>query len=408
MNHHIYRVLLLDTGKEWGGGTRSMLELLAHADRSVFDISCLFYVNYRKGEDSDLASELRALDVPLAIESLPRQPLGAKLAKELVRGVLGWRPRLCSAALLRIELAWRIRPMAQRIAARLREGKFDLLYMNNQPSSNLEGYLAAELAGVPVVQHARIETALTSAEVATVNRIATAVICNSNGVRDSLVAQGVRGELCTVVHNGIDVEAACREAAKAASPARSAEGFVVGTIGALVARKRIDVFLQALQALNAQGYTVRGLVVGEGPERKRLERQAHDLGLAQRVTFTGFAAQPLEWLRSMDVFVLSSDKEGFSKVVLEAMALGKPVVSSRIVGPSELIIDGETGTLVSPGDAAAFAAAIAQLLANPGLRQQYSAAAQTRARTTFSLDAYVSGVLEVLQRSARSACTRDR
>jgi hypothetical protein len=178
------KTLLLDTGKEWGGGTNSMIELLKRIDRSRFEVSAVFYHNYARGSDSNLRHELAAIGIPLQILRSLNQPLWAKLAKELARGLLAWHRAWRQRAVFAIEMAWRIRPNARRLAAVLNQGGYHLLYMNNQPSSNLEGYLAAELAGVPVVQHCRIDATLNPIEISLANRVARRMICVSDGVAE--------------------------------------------------------------------------------------------------------------------------------------------------------------------------------------------------------------------------------
>lgn len=393
------RILLLDTGKEWGGGTNSMIELLKRLDRSRFAVTALFYRNYPKGEASDLSKELAKLDVPLEIMEPPRQPVWAKLAKELVRGFLRTFPEKRRHLLHRIERAWRIDPLARRLADRLKAGQFDLLYMNNQPSSNLEGYLAAETAGIPVVQHCRIEAGLQPAEAAVVNRVAKGVICVSEGVRDSLVAQGVRAELCQVVHNAIDGRQALPE--PVAIPGVAPRALVVGSVGSLIGRKANDQLLRAAASLRGRVPDFHLLLVGEGPQRPALEALAQRLGLADRVTFAGFQAAPLAWMAAMDVAVLASAKEGLPRVILEAMLLGKPVVASDIVGSRELVGDGETGFLYPYGDEEALADRLGQLLADAGLRSRFGETGRQRVLQDFSIEHYVAGVEAQLGEACR-------
>ncbi|HJV92297.1 MAG TPA: glycosyltransferase, partial [Azonexus sp.] len=127
------RILLLDTGHEWGGGTNSLVELLKRLDRQRFAVTCCFYKDYRKGKDGRLLSEeLAEIGIPLILLPQPRQPLWAKLVKELARGVFSWSGRLKRRAVLAIEMQWRIKPRVAALRLLLEEGGFDLLYMNNQ------------------------------------------------------------------------------------------------------------------------------------------------------------------------------------------------------------------------------------------------------------------------------------
>lgn len=390
------RILLLDTGNEWGGGTNSMIELLKRIDRERFTVTACFYRNYRHG-DSTLREALAAIDIPLQVLPVRSQPWWAKVLKELVRGLLAWHKPWRAAAVFRVEMFWRIRPRAGALAELLRKENCTLLYMNNQPASNLEGYLAAEQAGVPVVQHCRIEPKLNAIERDAVNRVARRVICVSQGVKDALLRQGVRPELCQVVHNGIDTRQPFPEPQPLLGNAAGMP--VIGTIGSLIKRKSVDHLLRAV-ALLPQDLTPHLLIVGEGAEAAALRQLASELGLASRVTFAGFQKQPLPWLAAMDVFTLASSSEGLPRVILEAMLLEKPVIASRIVGSSEVVAHGETGYLYDYGDIGALAKFLADLLRNPAKRHVFGEAGRRRASADFSIEAYVAGVTKILEAAA--------
>lgn len=387
------RILLLDTGNEWGGGTNSMIELLKRLDRTRFAVTACFYHDYRQG-DSTLREALAVIGIPLLILPTQRQPWWAKLAKELARGLLAWHRPWRAAAVFRIELAWRIRPRARALVDVLRKGNYDLLYMNNQPASNLEGYLAAETAGVPAVQHCRIEPKLNAIERDAVNRVARAVICVSQGVADRLVAQGVRRELCQVVHNAID----SRQELPVAQPlAGVAPGVpVIGTVGSLIQRKAVDHLLRAVARLPPE-HAPHLLIVGTGPEAPALRRLAEELGLTRQITFAGFQKQPLPWLAAMDVFALTSPSEGLPRVILEAMLLAKPVVASNVTGSKEVVVHDKTGYLYAYGDIDALAAHLARLLHDPAQRQVLGAAGRRLVSADFSIETYVAGVTNILE-----------
>ncbi|MBZ0091500.1 MAG: glycosyltransferase family 4 protein, partial [Sulfuricellaceae bacterium] len=369
---------------------------LKRIDRSRFEVDALFYNNYPKG-DSDLRQELAGLGIPLAILAPRRQPLWAKAAKELARGLLGWKPAWRRQAVFAIEMAWRIRPNAKRLAEILRQGGYQLLYLNNQPSSNLEGYLAAEMAGVPVVQHCRIDATLNASEIAVTNRIVRRIVCVSHGVADSLKSQGIAADKCVVVNNAIDGKQLLPP--PAALPAAAGGRLVVGAVGSLIKRKAVDHLLQAVARLGS-GPECQVLVVGEGPQQDALEQLAAGLGLGERVTFSGFQKQALPWIAAMDVFVLASAKEGLPRVILEAMLLGKPVIASRVIGSKELVLDGETGFLYDYGDVDALAGHLKRLLADERLREAMGAAGRQRVLNDYSIERYVAGVEKILAEAA--------
>ena len=399
------RILVLDTGNEWGGGTNSLIELLRRIDRGRFDVTACFYHDYARGAGSSISKVLAELGIPFIRLPVRRQPLWAKLAKELARGLLAWNRPWRARVVFAVEHAWRIAPRAHQLADLLRNGGFDLLYLNNQPSSNLEGYLAGEAANVPVVQHCRIDTTLNAAEVAAANRVTHAVICVSQGVADSLRAQGVAAGRIVVVHNAIDGSQPLPAPQPLAGVPPGA--LVIGTVGQLVKRKSVDDLLRAVQKLGAggtapgrpavsMGTPIHAVIVGAGPEELRLRTLAATLGIAERVHFAGFQPQPLPWLAAMDVFVLASSKEGLPRVILEAMLLGKPVIAARVIGSRELVVENETGYLYDHGDIAALATHLAKLVADPALRAKLGERGRQHVLAGFSIERYVAGVEAVL------------
>lgn len=388
------RILVLDTGKEWGGGTNSLFELLKRIDRHRFDVTALFYHNYPKG-DSDLRYELATIGIPLQLQPQPRQPLSAKLGKELARGLLGWHRRWRRDAVHAIDRHWRIRPNAKQIAERLVDGRFDLLYLNNQPASNLEGYYAAEAAGVPLIQHCRIDVRLKPQETALVNRSARRIICVSQGVADSLIEQGVSRDKCVVVVNAIDSRQTPPDpiSLSLVDPA----AVVIGSVGSLIARKANDHLLRAAAAVRGRcSVPFHLLLVGEGPEHAALQALAQRLNLAERVCFAGFQPAPLPWVAAMDVLVLASAKEGLPRAILEAMLLAKPVVASDVVGSRELVRPNVTGLLYPYGNTDALANHLQRLLEHPEERRRLGDAGRALVIDAYSIERYVAGVEAIL------------
>ena len=276
----------------------------------------------------------------------------------------------------------------------LREGGFDLLYMNNQPSTNLEGYLAADAIGLPVVQHCRVQPELLAEEASLVNRIARRVICVSHGAADVLAACGVDRAKISVVHNAIDHRLPMPQPAEPVPPL---SGLVIGTVGRLNALKSVSHLIEAVAALKAQGLAVTCLILGEGSQRAELEAQAARLEVGEQVRFVGFQLVPLAWVQRFDVCVLCSSSEGLPRVVLEAMLAGKPVVGSAVTGTRELVVDGETGLLYPYGDIPALTTALRHLLLDQPARQKMGEAGRQRVVERFSIEAYVGGVTAVLE-----------
>jgi glycosyltransferase involved in cell wall biosynthesis len=149
----------------------------------------------------------------------------------------------------------------------------------------------------------------------------------------------------------------------------SAKEHVVGWVGRLVAVKDCGTFLKAASLLKDKfrdpeiNSGLRFLVVGDGPDRQKMEEMTQRLGL--KVIFTGMRNDVYDIMPSIDLFVLSSLNEGLGRVLLEAMAAGRPVVATKVGGVPEVVEDGVTGILVSPSDPKGMAYAIVEILDDP-------------------------------------------
>jgi len=164
---------------------------------------------------------------------------------------------------------------------------------------------------------------------------------------------------------------------------------VIGTVARLDAVKNQPMMLQATRALIDQGYKVRLLLVGDGPERENLEAITQQLNLNSAVIFTGFQSKPADYLGLMDIFLLPSFTEGTSMTLLEAMSLGIPTVATRVGGTPEIVENKETGYLVESDDLEAFTRAIKDLLDQPEERKKMGSAAKVRFEQKFSVEKMV-------------------
>lgn len=394
------KILLLDTGREWGGGTNSMLELLKRIDRHRFDITCCFYHNYSRGEGETIAQALQAIGIDVCFIAQSRQPRWAKLSKELLRGLLFFSRPLKGAAARAVDLRWRVRPNAQAIADLLRSGGYDTLYMNNQPSTNVEGYLAAESVPIAVVQHCRIEPQMTPPLVRMVNRTGDLIIAVSHGVHRALCESGVAAEKCAVVANAIDIHQPLPDPQKIRQQyALPPHTFLFGTIGSLILRKANHHVLQALATFSAACPQAEWklMIVGSGPEQQKLQQQAASLHIQDRVIFTGFQNNALDYLAAFDAFILASKSEGLPRVVLEAMLVNTAVIGSRVTGTAELITHQRTGLLFDYDDTATLGAQMQQLWQDAPLRKALVEAAGRSVREHYAIENYVAGVEQRLQ-----------
>ncbi|MBI4697824.1 MAG: glycosyltransferase family 4 protein [Nitrospirae bacterium] len=429
----IKNILILDTGKEWGGGTNSLLALLKRIDRTNFKFTALFYDNYEMPGKSDIKTEIEKLGVDFIL--LKRRPLpsAVKILKELSRVSFFFSRKLRKLSVFRLEYFFRIKKDADDIEKLINKLEIALIYMNNQPSTNLEGIMAAHNAGIRSLLHSRIETDLNSFEVNTVNKWLTKMICVSEGVKDYFIRQGVEPSKCVVVHNGIDISTT-----PAISPDKIREEFgikedevVIAAVGSLVKRKRFNDLIKAISYIRGQGSGVRGqikteetggqvdmtrsqgsrgkgqglgskankikcIIVGEGPERDRLQKEIEKNNLNGVIILAGFKADAISYINAMDILVLPSEREGLPRVILEAMLMGKPVVASRIAGPAELVVDEQTGFLFKTGSIKELGSHISNLISSPALRKNMGEAGRKRVTENFSIGKYVDAVEKIL------------
>jgi glycosyltransferase involved in cell wall biosynthesis len=193
--------------------------------------------------------------------------------------------------------------------------------------------------------------------------------------RDELARFGVRSDRIGIVHNAIppDWGARARRPEEAAA-LRARTGIapdtkVVLIVGRLSREKDHLTLLEAVGRLRS-AFALHLIIVGDGPERSRIEDRVRRLGLGASVTLTGHQSSAEPWYGIADVAVLSSLSEGSPNALLEAMATNVPVVATAVGGVPEIVADGESGLLIKPGDPAGMSAAIARLLTEPDLAER--------------------------------------
>jgi glycosyltransferase involved in cell wall biosynthesis len=209
-----------------------------------------------------------------------------------------------------------------------------------------------------------------------------AVVCNSRAGADWLAADGMSRNKLHVIGNALPDEAF---ATVGAALARRPAVMRVGMVARMNARyKGHSGFLRIAARINQRYPEVEFLLAGDGPLRGELEHEARSMGLGSQVIFLGDRRDVSAVLASMDVAVLTSDSEGLSNVILEAMAASVPVVAYDVGGNGELV-NAERGQTVRAGDEDGFAAAVERLLELPALRQQMGRNARAFAEENFSL-----------------------
>ena len=258
------------------------------------------------------------------------------------------------------------------------------------------GALAARLAGVPHIWHIREWFQEFRGLWQPYSRYITRNSHRVIAISEAMAQQFGERRKVVVLHNGIALDEFAVPAAEYASEFRTrwdlGAAFVVGCIGRIkLVRKGQEVLVQAMAQLVRTRPDVRCVIVGSvypGNEThlEELQRMVNDLKLSRHVIFTGEIADPRSVYPALNALVLPSvQPEPLGGVVMEAMAMGVPVVATNIGGPLEMIVDGETGFLVPPGDSAALADRLLRLIDDPTLGQRFAGAATRRLIEGFAL-----------------------
>jgi glycosyltransferase involved in cell wall biosynthesis len=212
------------------------------------------------------------------------------------------------------------------------------------------------------------------------------IVAVSDAVRDDLLHRTKLPEkLVTTIHSGVDRSASC-EALKVFTPNRVP---VIGTAGALEAVKGFPFFLGAAARVLATGREVEFLIAGAGPEEANLRRLSRELGINNKVTFVPNLLDFDDALAAMDVFVLPSLQQGLGTIMLDAMAMGRPVIATRVGGVYSAVRDNETGLLVPPSNSQALADRITELLDDHERAQTIGRAARELVEREFGVEGMI-------------------
>jgi glycosyltransferase involved in cell wall biosynthesis len=222
-------------------------------------------------------------------------------------------------------------------------------------------------------------------------------IAASNAINHMLAGDGIDPKRVVTVYEGIDLhrvqaEPAANIHAELWLPTHAP---IVGAVAALTQEKGHRYLIDAAALVVREVPDARFVILGEGELRASLERHIKELHLDKHVFLPGFRADILSFIRSFDIFVMSSLFEGLGTSLLDAMALSKPTVASDTGGIPEVVSHGETGLLVPPRDSKALATAISTLLKDKERRERMGRAGLERVKRIFSADEMVERTLGV-------------
>ncbi|MGG4265233.1 glycosyltransferase family 4 protein [Peribacillus simplex] len=222
------------------------------------------------------------------------------------------------------------------------------------------------------------------------NKHVEQIIAISHFEKDNLLRLGVRQDLIRTIYNGVDVE---HFSFKQLKPI---ETFNVGILARLSKEKNHELFLKIVNELKDVP-NVMFYIAGDGPEREFVDKMINNLNLRHKVMLLGNASNPYEFICKMDLLLLTSLREVFPMVVLEAMAAGTPIMSVDVGGIKEAVVDHETGILISHHSEQEFAKQIKSLQGNDDLRQRLGSKARQKVEESFSLSNMIHSTLKTYQ-----------
>lgn len=355
------KVLHVETGMQIYGGARQVLYLLEGLQARGVDNLLV------TPRGAAIAEAARALGVP--VRELP------------MRGDLD------------IAFVWRLRQL-------LRQAQPDLLHLHSRRGADLWGGLAGRWAGVPVVLSRRVDNPEPRWWVACKYRLYSRVVTISQGIAEVLKREGVPVEQISVVPSAVDTRRFHPGAT--ALPAELGLALpqgapVAAMVAQFIARKGHELLLEALERLPEHCARLQVLLFGQGPLREQIAQQISERGLQQRVHLLGFHPALERILPAVDFLIHPALMEGLGVSLLEAGAAGTPAIASRAGGMPEMVIDGETGLLIEPGDVDGLAVAITRLTESNNLRQRLGRRAREWVEERFSLTAMIDGNFKVYQ-----------
>ena len=292
---------------------------------------------------------------------------------------------------------------------RLLADRPDILHCHLIPSNIIAKPLGA-LLGVPVVinhDHTndtrRAESRLLLALDRFSNRFASHIVAVSASCREFLITrESIPANDVTLVPNAIDLRrfspSTARRDQTRIELGLPASARVVAGVGRLNPQKNFALFLDIAAQLALRFPGLHFLLAGDGPEEKMLREKAAALGIADRVTFSGYVADTRLVYLAADVLLMPSRYEGLPMTLLEAMAMGLPVVASRLDGIAEVIGDGREGFLVPSDDASLFVERTAALLQDAELSSRIAQNARAKIEASFSVERMTSAVEEIYDR----------
>jgi glycosyltransferase involved in cell wall biosynthesis len=377
----------------------------------------VLYVNHTGVVSGGERSLLNLLDaLPAEVDALVASPRGGLheaveamgLATATITGTAG---SLRLHPLHTPQAVGELARAALQVSRAARRHRADLVHANSIRAGIVVGLARVPAAKVVHVRDCLPPSLLSTATMRLIAATATTVVANSDYTASSIRALA-RSARVEVVHNAVDLARwdparIDRARARAALGDAGRRSVLLGVVAQLSPWKGQDTAIEALELLRSAGVDAHLLLIGSAKfvaratrfdneaYVARLRRTIADAGLEDRVSWLGERDDVPELIRALDVLLLPSWEEPFGRALIEAMALGVPIVSTNVGGPVEIVEQGREGFLVAPREPAAWAEAIRRITDNPDQAAEMGRAGRLKAQAQFSLDHHVAAMLDV-------------
>lgn len=227
------------------------------------------------------------------------------------------------------------------------------------------------------------------------------VVCVSEDLYEQCRSLRVSAEKCTLIDNAIDINEFHRVSDTSVAKQRlgfSANRVLVGAVGRLAEEKGFHLLIEAVEQVMQSGIDMELIIIGDGEQRTNLAAQIAASPYADRIHLLGFRADTIALYEAMDLFVLSSLREGLPNVLLEAMAMEVPVIATRIAGVPKLIQDQQNGRLIPAGSVPALTSTMIAVLQDPKQQAELRRAARKTIEEQFSFDVRMQKMCRVYQK----------
>jgi glycosyltransferase involved in cell wall biosynthesis len=227
----------------------------------------------------------------------------------------------------------------------------------------------------------------------------TGVVAVSGEVKQRLLGSGVHEDRIHLIRNGIDLRpfaashSSLRDRPEADGPLK------IGLVGRLAPEKGVDIFLRAAAGVLVEMPLTQFVVVGDGPDRAKLQSLIDELGIGKNASLSGRNEDMPSFYASLDLLVSSSRQEGLPIALLEGMASGLPLIATAVGAVPTVVQDGRTGLLVPPENPQELTAAIIKLLREPATRSSYGAAARALIKQEYSAERMTAEYLQLYQQA---------